>query len=116
MGERTSHAPGTFSWVDLVHDATRPARSASTAALFGWDFDDLPVGDGVVYTMCLLDGKAVCAISAQQEQERSQGIPPHWNNYVTVDDVDATHGEGGRARRQRDRWSPSTCSTPAACR
>jgi uncharacterized protein len=24
----------------------------------------------------------------QQEQERSQGIPPHWNSFVTVDDLD----------------------------
>ena len=97
MGERTSHAPGTFSWVDLA--TTDPAGAKHFyGELFGWDFDDMPVGDDGVYTMCLLDGKEVAAISAQRDQERSMGIPPHWNNYVTVDDVDArtaTAGEFG---------------------
>ena len=94
MGERTSHAPGTFSWVDL---ATTDAEAAKQAygQLFGWQFDDLPVGDGVVYTMCRLDGKSVCAISQQREEERSLGIPPHWNNYVTVEDVDAQAAKVG---------------------
>jgi uncharacterized protein len=89
MGERTSHEPGTFSWVDLSTSDSADAKRFY-GGLFGWTFDDLPVGDGVVYTMCRIDGKSVCAISAQQEQERSQGIPPHWNNYVTVEDADAS--------------------------
>jgi uncharacterized protein len=89
MGERTSHAPGTFSWVDLSTSDPADAKRFY-GGLFGWTFDDLPVGDGIVYTMCRFDGKSVCAISAQQEQERSQGIPPHWNNYVTVEDADAS--------------------------
>jgi predicted enzyme related to lactoylglutathione lyase len=89
MGERTSHAPGTFSWVDLSTTDQQGAKGFY-AGLFGWAYDDRPVGDGIVYTMCLIDGKAACAISAQQDQERSQGIPPHWNNYVTVQDVDAS--------------------------
>ena len=45
MGERTSHAPGTFSWVDL--STTDPgAAKGFYGDLFGWEFDDLPVGDG----------------------------------------------------------------------
>jgi predicted enzyme related to lactoylglutathione lyase len=88
MGERTSHPPGAFSWVDLSTSDPAGAKSFY-GGMFGWEFDDLPVGDGIVYTICRLDGKAVCALSQQQEQERSQGIPPHWNNYVTVEDVDA---------------------------
>ena len=89
MGERTSHPPGTFSWVDLATTAPAGAKSFY-GGMFSWEFDDLPVGDGNVYTMCRLDGKAVCAIAQQQEQEGSRGIPPHWNNYVTVDDVDSS--------------------------
>ena len=89
MGERTSHTPGTFSWVDLSTSDPVDAKRFY-GGLFGWTFDDLPVGDGIVYTMCRVDGKSVCAISGQAEQERSQGIPPHWNNYVTVEDVDAS--------------------------
>jgi predicted enzyme related to lactoylglutathione lyase len=94
MGERTSHSPGTFSWVDL---ATTDAEDAKRAygELFGWDFDDFPVGDGNVYTMCRLGGKSVCAIALQRDEERSMGIPPHWNNYVTVEDVDARTATAG---------------------
>lgn len=89
MGERTSHSPGTFSWVDL--STTDPdAAKRFYGALFGWEFDDQPVGDGNVYTMCRLNGHDACALSAQMDQERSLGIPPHWNNYVTVADVDAS--------------------------
>ena len=44
MGERTSHAPGTFSWADL---ATTDPDAAKTfyAGLFGWEFEDMPAGD-----------------------------------------------------------------------
>ena len=89
MGERKSHKAGTFSWVDL--STTDPdAAKRFYGQVFDWDFDDRPVGDGVVYTMCKLADRDVCALSGQQEQERSMGIPPHWNNYVTVADVEAS--------------------------
>jgi uncharacterized protein len=94
MGERANHPPGTFSWVDLSTNDAAGAKGFY-GGVFGWEFDDQPVGDGIVYTMCRLDGKAVCALSQQQEQERSQGIPPHWNNYVTVDGVDAATAKAG---------------------
>jgi uncharacterized protein len=83
VGERTSYVPGTFSWTDL---ATSDADAAKQfySGLFGWSFEDLPVGEGSVYTMCRIDGKDVAALSAQPERERSQGVPPHWNSYVTV--------------------------------
>jgi predicted enzyme related to lactoylglutathione lyase len=94
MGERTSHTPGTFSWVDLATTDQAGAKQAY-GRLFGWEFDDRPVEDGVVYTMCTLNGKTVCGISQQREDERSMGIPPHWNNYVTTDDVDARTAKAG---------------------
>jgi predicted enzyme related to lactoylglutathione lyase len=89
MGERTSHAPGTFSWVDL-QTTDQEAAKAFYGALFGWEADDRPVGDGVVYSMMLREGREVAAISPQQQVQRDAGVPPAWNNYVTVADVDAT--------------------------
>jgi uncharacterized protein len=47
MGERTSYTPGTFSWVDLQTDDLEGAK-AFYSTLFGWQYDDLPVGDGMV--------------------------------------------------------------------
>jgi uncharacterized protein len=91
MGERTSYPHGTFSWVDLG-TTDQDAAKEFFSELFGWDYEDNPVGDGVVYSMATLRGKHVAAISPQMQMEREHGVPPHWNNYVTVDDVDAVTG------------------------
>lgn len=89
MGERTEHRPGTFSWVDLSTTDPDGAKTFYTG-LFGWRTSDDPIPGGGVYTMCRLGGKSVAGMSAQQDQEREQGIPPHWNNYVTVASADDT--------------------------
>jgi uncharacterized protein len=39
MGERTSHAPGTFSWADLSTTDTEGAQAFYTG-LFGWEAED----------------------------------------------------------------------------
>lgn len=92
MGERTAYPHGTFSWVE---NSTTDQDGAKRfyASLFGWDYDDSPVGDGIVYSMAKLGDSYVAAISPQIQDERDQGIPPHWNNYVTVDDVDRVAGQ-----------------------
>src|SRR5204862_3044022 len=87
MAERTSYAPGTFSWTDLATNDPDAAKAFYTG-LFGWDYEDMPVGEEGAYTMCRLGGRDVAALARQPAQERGQGIPPHWNSYVTVDDVD----------------------------
>ena len=92
MGERSSYETGAFSWVDL--STTDPdGAKAFYAGLFGWELDDMPAGEGMIYTMCRLAGKNVCAISGQMQQEREQGIPPHWNSYVTAHDLDERAGK-----------------------
>ena len=88
MGERTSYPHGTFSWVE--NSTTDQGRAKSFyATLFGWDYDDSPVGDGIVYSMAELRDHYVAAVSPQMQNEREMGVPAHWNNYITVDDVDA---------------------------
>jgi predicted enzyme related to lactoylglutathione lyase len=88
MGERTSYAPGTFSWAELV-TSDADAAKAFYAAVFGWDYRDSPVGDGMVYSTALLDGRAAAALYSSAEQ------PPHWNCYVTVESVDDTARRAG---------------------
>jgi uncharacterized protein len=88
MGERTHYTPGTFSWTDL----TTPDQDAAKVfygGLFGWEAEDNPVGDGVYYSMQLVDGKNVAAISPQPQQQRDAGVPPTWNSYISVENVDA---------------------------
>jgi uncharacterized protein len=88
MGERTKHAPGSFSWVDLSTTDQDAAKRFYTG-LFGWEADDRPVGDGVVYSMMELGGRDVAAISPQPQQQREAGAPSAWNSYVTVESADA---------------------------
>lgn len=94
MGERTSHAPGTFSWVDLSTTDTDGAKAFYTS-LFGWEPEDNPIPEGGVYTMLRKRGKAVAALFAVQQE----GQPPAWNPYVTVESADdsaaAAKGHGG---------------------
>jgi predicted enzyme related to lactoylglutathione lyase len=83
MGERTSHAPGTFSWADLATTEPDGAKAFYTS-LFGWDTEDNPMPEGGVYTMLAKGGKYVAALSAARE-----GQPSAWNSYVTVESADA---------------------------
>jgi predicted enzyme related to lactoylglutathione lyase len=80
MGERTSYAPGTFSWSELVTSDSGAAKSFY-AAVFGWDYEDNPIPEGGVYTMASRDGKVVAALYDAEQ-------PPHWNCYVTVESAD----------------------------
>jgi predicted enzyme related to lactoylglutathione lyase len=88
MGERTSYAPGTFSWAELATTDAGGAKAFYTA-LLGWDYEDNPVGEGQVYSMARRDGRYVAALF-----EGSDG-PPHWNCYVTVESVDTTAALAG---------------------
>jgi uncharacterized protein len=88
MGRRTSYAPGAFSWVDLATDDTAAAKSFYTG-VFGWETEDSDAGGGAVYTMCRIDGDAVCGLFEMSEDMRATGVPPNWTSYVTVADADA---------------------------
>jgi predicted enzyme related to lactoylglutathione lyase len=88
MGERTEYTPGTFSWADLS-TTDQEAAKAFYGGLFGWEADDRPAGEGVVYSMMRLDGEDVAAIGPQPQQQRDAGVPPTWNSYITVGSADA---------------------------
>lgn len=86
MGTRAKYEPGTFSWVDLT-TTDRDAAKRFYSELLGWEYDDQP-SEGGVYSMARRYDTNVAALYDQQESERAQGVPPHWNNYVTTDDAD----------------------------
>ncbi len=88
MGKRTSHPPGTFSWVDLA--TTDPAAAkAFYTELFGWETEDNDAGEGAVYTMCRVDGDDVSGLYELGQDQRDAGVPPNWTSYVTVAEADA---------------------------
>ena len=87
MPEMQSYPHGTFAWVDLA-TTDHTAAKEFYRPLFGWDASDLPIGEGMVYTMFTLRGKNVAAVSQLSEELKTQGVPPHWSSYVSVTDVD----------------------------
>jgi predicted enzyme related to lactoylglutathione lyase len=93
MPDRTEYATGIPNWVDL-QTSDQDAAKRFYATLFGWDYDDLPMGDQAVYSMAKLRGKQAAAIAPLPPQ---QPMPPHWNSYVAAADVDAITGRAADA-------------------
>jgi predicted enzyme related to lactoylglutathione lyase len=88
MGERTSYEPGAFCWVDLTTTDQEGAKRFYSG-LFGWEAEDIPVGDGgMTYSMQRVRGKDVAAIAPQPAQQREAGMPAVWNNFVAVVSAD----------------------------
>lgn len=87
MPKRTEYAQGTPNWVDL-QTTDQPAAKKFYASLFGWDYDDNPMPQGGVYSMATVNGETVAAIMPMPSGG-PDGMPPTWNTYIAVDEVDA---------------------------
>jgi hypothetical protein len=91
MSKIDRYAPGEFCWNDL--QSTDPAGAkAFYGALFGWSFDELPLGDGLHYSMAKLspaDPGHVAAIVPLDPARRALNVPSHWATYVSVASADA---------------------------
>src|SRR3990172_3923120 len=89
LQEEPEFAPGTFCWVELGTTNGNAAKKFYTE-LFGWSFNDNPIGPDMVYTMLTLNGKDVGALYQMTSEMTSQDIPPHWLSYVSVTSADET--------------------------
>ena len=95
MTKLSKYEPGQFSWIDLnAHDAAAAKRFYGE--LFGWETIDNPTDQGGVYTQFTSSGQMVAGLGEMGEEMKAAGVPPHWNSYVTVADVDQA------AQRARD--------------
>ncbi len=92
MAEKNEYPHGTFCWVDLAAKDAAVAKDFYSK-LFGWTTNDTPMGEGGVYSMLQKNGKDVGALYGMPEEMCAQGVPTHWQNYVSVDDVDAVAGK-----------------------
>src|SRR5829696_7852809 len=103
MGKRESYEPGTFCWVDLA--TTDPAGAkAFYTELFGWEAEDVPAGEGGIYTVFRLDGDEVCALYEMDAERRDQGTPPHWFSHVSVEDADAISARADQPGAEFGAW------------
>ena len=84
MFQVTKYPHGTFSWADC--GSTDPAKSkAFYTALMGWTAEDLPLDEGLFYTMFKQDGLNVAGLGPMM----TEGMPSVWSSYVSVDSADA---------------------------
>ena len=83
------HKEGAFSYADLQTSDLDAATKFYTE-LFGWGIDDQPMSEDPndIYRMFTKNGRGVCAASKQPTQQAEAGVPPMWNTYFTVEDVD----------------------------
>ena len=89
MYKVTKYPHGTFSWADNTSTNADGGQKPSTMDLFGWGKIDEPLGGDMYYTMFQHEGEHAAGFAAMMPDTQAQGIPSHWTNYVTVDDVDA---------------------------
>ncbi len=86
----TQHPTGSFCWAELVTSDGNGAKAFYTG-LFGWRYEDNPMGPDSVYTMYYMGDGVVCA------SHESKEYPPHWGPYVNVPNVDQTAAEAKAA-------------------
>lgn len=89
MPTMTGYEHGQFSWVDLMSPDTEASKKFY-GGLFGWTFEDKPTDMGLPYTMFKLDDQDVCGMGALPPDMQKQGIPPTWNSYINVDNLEDT--------------------------
>jgi uncharacterized protein len=87
MTEVERHEPGAFCWAELATTDQSAAKSFYTE-LFGWSFQDGPMGPGEVYTTLKLRGLDVAALYNMRREDREGGVPPHWSSYIAVESAD----------------------------
>ena len=74
---------GAFGWFELMTTDVEGAKEFYRT-LFDWEYEIAPDFDG--YTMIKVDGDVVGGIMTMPEE--CKGMPPSWDIYVTVNDVD----------------------------
>ena len=83
------HPPGSFCWIELATTDQNAAKNFYES-LLGWAISDMPMGPNDFYTMLQLEGRNTGAAYTLRPEQRSQGVPPHWMIYVSVDSADET--------------------------
>jgi predicted enzyme related to lactoylglutathione lyase len=86
LPEATWYSQGAFCWAECSTTDFEGAKAFYTD-VFGLDFEETPIPGGK-YGQFQKNGKDVAGLTPQQDQEREQAIPPHWNTYIAVEDAE----------------------------
>lgn len=87
-GAGVVNEPNTLTWNELT---TRDADRAIVfySGVFGWTADAMPMGEGVDYTVWMVDGGPVGGMLPMGDMFPAE-VPPFWQVYFSVVDTDAT--------------------------
>lgn len=89
----TEYAQGIPSWFDLGVPDQEAAKSFY-ADIFGWTYVDNPMemnGEPAgTYSMAMIGGNTPGGVFTQPKEHIEQGMPPAWQVYFTVNDIDAS--------------------------
>ncbi len=77
-------AHGTFVWFELHTDDVAKAKDFYGKAL-GWTFSEMTMGGGPPYTLIHAGDSMIGGIVTGMAPP---GTPPHWFDYIEVDNVD----------------------------
>lgn len=80
-----AYTTNTFCWHGVITPDTGAAKQFYVDTL-GWDVQTMPMGDREATMFAPVDGRPRLHLGEPQEA----GIPAHWENYLRVDDVDAS--------------------------
>lgn len=94
MVRPTRYEPGTPSYADLASPDLDASR-AFYGGLFGWTGEASTEPEAMGYTVFMLGDAAVAGLGPTFGD-----MPPHWNTYVTVADVDAAVATAAAAGAQ----------------
>ncbi len=92
-----SEQHGSIHWSELMTRDAAKAR-AFFAKVAGWNIQEMQMGDGPPYLVCMQGEKPVAGIM-NMEGPQFDGTPAMWMTYIAVDDVDkaceTVSAEGG---------------------
>ena len=77
---------GEFCWNELITPHPEAAKPFYRD-LFGWEFEEFPMLDQAPYTMIK---KGETSIGGLMQTPTGQTIPPHWGNYINVENLEKT--------------------------
>jgi predicted enzyme related to lactoylglutathione lyase len=86
MPKFESYVQGTPNYVELI-TPDQAAAKTFYGSLFGWEIEEVPMGDSGYYLTVAKDGSSVAGIGGMMPD--LAGHPAWWGVYLAVDDVDA---------------------------
>lgn len=90
MTSDTAARTGDFCWVEL---ATTAPEDATTfySSLFGWEvYGGEHDSAEMRYDHLKANGREIGGLYRLQPEQEQHGIPPHWNNYILSDSIEAS--------------------------